>query len=106
MRKLPSREKIIEYWFPILVRMGLEIDDELVHRHQCFICANGHGLERAHIKAKCEGGSDDVKNLHILCKKCHFESEFISGKKYWKWYRYRRNVAVYETVRTLIHTHK
>jgi len=106
-RKMPRKQEIADYWLPILQRMGLEIDNELSLNIQCFTCGRyGPKLERCHIRARCEGGSDEVKNLHILCGSCHEESEFLNGKKYWKWYRHKRTVGFYEVLKqdTAIHS--
>lgn len=100
-RGMPNRREIINYWLPILTRMGLEIDDELARVDQCFICgAYGPKLERAHIKALCNGGSNSVKNLHLLCASCHHESELFEGKKYWLWYRCARKHKPAEVLRS------
>ena len=41
--------------------------------------------ERCHIQAKVNGGTDTVKNLHLLCKDCHKDSEFLEDLDYFKW---------------------
>ena len=88
---MPKKNTIAEYWNPILIRIGLEVDYELQNNIQCFTCGKtDQRLERAHIKAKCNGGSDSVKNLHVLCRGCHDESEFYEGDIYWRWYKYKR----------------
>lgn len=59
---------------------------------QCFACGsvgNGYCLERSHIVPLNEGGDNSASNLHILCKKCHLESEYYIGESYWVWYRYK-----------------
>jgi len=50
----------------------------------CGVSANTN-LERAHILAKSVEGSDDICNLHMLCKTCHKESENLYGLEYWCW---------------------
>jgi len=105
-RKMPSKQAIADYWNPILLRIGLEIDWELSNHIQCFTCGRyGPKLERAHIKARCNGGGDEVKNLHILCAGCHHESEFYEGETYWKWYRHKRLVEFGNTIKQFLAIH-
>jgi hypothetical protein len=80
-RKMPSQKKIFEHWQNI-------IDD--INYQQCFACSSldTKRLERAHILARCSGGSDTVDNLHLLCRYCHISSETVSGKAYWQWFKH------------------
>ena len=60
------------------------------HKRYCFACGPFAGsakrvCQRSHILAVCDGGTDDVDNLHMLCDKCHSMSEFLSGNEYWQW---------------------
>lgn len=88
---MPKKKEIVNFWYPIFCDMGLEMDDELLRHYQCFVCAvHGPKLERAHIKALCDGGSNDVRNLHMLCASCHHESEMYSGRGYWAWFHQAR----------------
>tara|TARA_R110001632_G_C11055015_1_gene385116 strand:- start:33 stop:488 length:456 start_codon:yes stop_codon:yes gene_type:complete len=82
-RKMPSRKDIFYFWEN---KMKKACSD-----NTCFKC----GLisfddkiivvERCHIVPVCEGGSDDLDNIHLLCYSCHKESEVYSGKKYNLW---------------------
>lgn len=88
-RKMPSRSKIIDYWVAgagadILNSHGIELYNETDYEN-CFACGDGSMVERCHILARCEGGSDTVDNLHLLCQSCHKKSEYFSGETYWKW---------------------
>ena len=80
-RNMPSQKKIFEYWESRL---------DSIYPQQCFACSSldTTRLERAHIFARCDGGSDKVDNLHLLCRHCHVSSETISGEKYWQWFKY------------------
>ena len=73
MRKsLPSKKKILEYWIkedPYLVKR-----QSSEYEYHCFCCGRS-GVERAHIIPHCQGGSEDVSNLHLLCTSCHFITE-------------------------------
>ena len=57
----------------------------------CFACGTERPLERAHILARCEGGSDEVSNFHLLCGFCHRQSEFKHGADYLEWFRTKKN---------------
>jgi hypothetical protein len=92
-RKMPNHNRVLSYWSDELVRMGKFQDGELREhstqagrRGLCFACGWERPLERAHIHAKCEGGSDEVDNLHLLCHSCHRHTEFLSGGSYWEWF--------------------
>ncbi len=42
----------------------------------CFCCGDHRdNLEKAHIIPVSSGGSDNVDNIHILCKSCHLRTE-------------------------------
>jgi hypothetical protein len=71
-RKMPSRKAIASFW-----------NDELGYNNgnNCFACHWGGALERCHITARHNGGSDGVENLHVLCQACHDDSEAIEGKR-------------------------
>jgi hypothetical protein len=43
----------------------------------CFACGFKNGTERAHIKAKCDGGADTENNLFLLCRRCHISQETV-----------------------------
>jgi hypothetical protein len=36
------------------------------------------------------GGSDQISNIHLLCPFCHEMSEYLSGLKYWRWFKNQR----------------
>ena len=75
-RKMPSRNAIAAFWSDKL---------DYIDSENCFACHWGGGLERCHITARCNGGSDNVDNLHVLCLECHKASEHIEGKEYFAW---------------------
>ena len=56
----------------------------------CWRCGKIGYVERAHINPRCEGGSDSVDNLHLLCRVCHTESEGMTSFKpnslYYEWF--------------------
>lgn len=96
-RKYVSVQKVKKFWASKLVElekfdsihevMETSISDEDgEERHLCFACGRGGPVERAHILARCEGGSDGVENIHLLCHQCHVLSELLSGDHYWRWF--------------------
>jgi len=78
-RNMPSRKRIVSFWQDKL--------DGATYEDSCWKCGYDRGtMERAHIKAVIDGGSDDVSNLHLLCKNCHLDSEIYSGDAYYFWF--------------------
>ena len=87
MPKLPDKDEIREWWAKWLaVRGKFDSVHEATEDDYCFACGFKARTERAHIKASVEGGSDDVKNLHLLCPDCHRQSERLSGYEYYEWF--------------------
>lgn len=93
----PSIKKIHDYWKSgdgqkMLISYGIEIldqrklDGEKVFA--CFACGRSE-VERCHIVASVNGGPNDESNLHLLCPRCHVESETIQGEHYWRWLKYQ-----------------
>ena len=84
-RVMPTEEAIRKFWVDELWRKkGFDSKDEFLERGTCFACGMD-GNERAHIKARSAGGSDDVSNIHILCGVCHKDSEYLDGGRYLSW---------------------
>ena len=54
--------------------------NELLHKYKfsCAKCGSKNKLEIDHIKPVSKGGTDDMNNLQILCKKCNCSK----GNKY------------------------
>ena len=46
-----------------------------IRLHKCFICSIIKHLTVHHIKPKCKGGKDNLKNLMVLCEEHHKEVE-------------------------------
>jgi len=92
-RRYVSPRVIRRHWAPLLwERKGYDSVAEFLEPGVCFACGccgagNKEGnLERAHIVPRCEGGSDAVENLHLLCSPCHQDSEWLKGDGYWRWF--------------------
>jgi hypothetical protein len=79
-----------KYWFDVLYDDNSEFLQEWAAKkftHICFACGSEVGTQRCHIVPKSLGGSDMVDNLHLLCKECHLESEFLENEKvYFRWF--------------------
>jgi hypothetical protein len=96
---MPSKRHIAEYWVErILDKYGdkFSLDWYIEKRYNtkivdmCFACTFTSKTERAHILPVCEGGNNSVQNIHLLCKSCHVESEYLSGDAYWRWFKNKR----------------
>ena len=92
-RKMPSGRAVVNFWKAELERLGkadqVELSACLSQKPLegiCFACGWIEELEKAHITARCEDGSDSVENIHLLCRRCHFTSERLSGGDYWNWF--------------------
>ena len=89
-RKMPTHAAVYHFW-----RInGCEFVGD--NRRQCFMCGweapKGLNLERAHILPRCEGGSDELSNLHLLCHVCHRLTEYLVPRdRYWKFFRLYRH---------------
>jgi len=88
-RRNISRNKVYKYWEENTDKLGpLPSGICAIWSDSCFACGNNRYLEVCHIVPRVFGGSDDASNLHILCKRCHGESEAL--KAYWLWLRWKR----------------
>jgi hypothetical protein len=91
IRNMPYVADIYKYW-----QDEYELSEWTRGRHSkttraevaaCFACGKQGRLDRAHILAKCDGGTDTVENLHLLCRCCHVHQEVIcstpAGRQKW-----------------------
>ena len=95
-RNMPSKLKILNYWKVLYKKKCLT--EEI-----CFKCGYDGYVERAHITSVYSGGSDDVSNLHLLCKNCHNDSEAWEYDVYHLWFDYE-NKNRYEFITHLTMT--
>lgn len=72
---MPSRKRVFNYWQMKNHCLTTKFIDQ--DENTCFACGRTSGIERAHLVAKVNKGSDTVDNLHLLCKSCHFKLEGI-----------------------------
>jgi hypothetical protein len=86
---MPKPKAIIDFWADRLV--DIDIEEFALTWESCFVCGAVSKLERSHILSLCDGGTNTVDNLHLLCRQCHDESEPLSGEAYWRWYKQKRN---------------
>ena len=93
---MPKKTAIKNYWEKWLVEQG-KFDSiiEVLEADYCWACGfigetdKDDWTERAHIKARIEGGLDAVENLHLLCSSCHVSSELLDGQDYFNWFKAR-----------------
>jgi 5-methylcytosine-specific restriction endonuclease McrA len=78
-----KRGGVVKHWRPKLAAMGktFEVDHDV-----CFACGTRGSMERAHILPHVLGGSCEPENIHLLCPKCHDESESLHGEDYFLWF--------------------
>ena len=98
IRKMPSTLQIAKYWQPLLKKQK-PIFAAYGEKNVCMACqAPSLTIQRAHIKAKSNGGADFVENLHNLCQSCHQYSEYLDGEKYWIWFNKRSVIDSFTTL--------
>lgn len=83
----PNKQLICNHWISFLLQNKKAAHKSFIYETACFACGcvTKH-LDRAHIKPVISGGSNTVENLHLLCKICHKESEFLEDADYWQWF--------------------
>lgn len=67
---MPSPKAVVTYWQRRLLRWE-RFDSAEEIKGCCFLCGFNRPLERAHIVALCESGSNRPGNILLLCRKCH-----------------------------------
>lgn len=82
-----SHAEIVDYWACNQSECGLAVDwaeaDKL-----CWRCAQGRQLQRCHIVPRALGGSEEPRNLVLLCGQCHAEAPNVADPDFmWKWLR-------------------
>ena len=99
-RKMPRPSDVLSYWGPTLVELGKfdegeaeEYISDSPQRGLCFACGFYRPLDRCHIEPRVSGGTDEVSNLHLLCRWCHRLSEGYQGDEYWRWLKGQSMVA-------------
>ena len=91
----PSKEAIKAAWSFYLIDLGKfdsltelwepQVDPDGSGRDFCWGCGMLERVERAHIDAHMEGGSNEVWNYNLLCPECHRTSEMVQGARYMEW---------------------
>lgn len=102
---MPKKIDILEFWaerilkeYPDKYHMDIyfepQTDDDKSYKEYnhwrtsvCFACGSHIGTERCHILPVNQGGNNKLDNLHLLCKECHLESEYLHGTVYWEWFK-------------------
>lgn len=99
-RGMPSHARLRKHWAPILCKAkGYDSCEEFLEADYCFACgflddsgsANGAvripTTHRAHIKSLSSGGTNNLENIHLLCRWCHKASEGLGDRdRYWAWF--------------------
>jgi len=95
---MPTQRSIREFWGNTSLWRFKNFDSrfEFMEDDYCFACGftNGEGkTERSHIVALSLGGSNQCENLHLLCSRCHIDSENLGmpandthQASYWRWF--------------------
>lgn len=89
---MPTRERVAAAWSFFLVDLGKREDVHHGAELLCFACGFDRELERAHIVAHIDGGTEGVENLHLLCDACHRSSEHLDGDTYDEWLSARQPI--------------
>ena len=71
---MPSKLDILKHWYAKYYYLDSESPS-------CFVCNVEENLERAHLIPKSLGGTNDVDNLVLLCRKCHANAPNIAISK-------------------------
>ena len=104
-RRMPSEKSIRRYWADtdLWQKKGYDSQEEFVYSNSCFACGrfSNFSLEKAHITPRVNNGTDAVDNIHMLCIKCHTDSEYLEGDQYWQWL-YSRNIIAMMTSRAIL----
>lgn len=95
---MPTQRVIRDFWSNTSIWRfkGFDSRAEFLEGDYCFACGFTNGeskTERAHIVPLSAGGSNECENLHLLCGRCHIDSELLGSPsgdpfqaKYWRWF--------------------
>ena len=99
--KLPPKKVIYDYWkeSPLMDSLNFQAFDG--ENKSCMACGSKGSIDRAHIVAKCSGGSFQPSNIHCLCQICHKLSEHLEGVDYWLWIAIKSKLYSYGTDMTI-----
>lgn len=99
--RLPSKKVIYNYWSESPLSDSLNTQAFDGEMNKCMACGNKGNIDRAHIVAKCNGGSFQPSNIHCLCQICHKLSEHLEGTDYWLWIAIKSTLYSYGTDMTI-----
>ena len=89
---MPTRAAIKRYWLDTSIwRFKCYGKKDLERYNICFACGmeSDYNLDRAHIVPLMYGGTNECDNLHLLCKMCHRDSEYMdddNAVEYYEWF--------------------
>lgn len=82
-----THREIVDYWSRNQDECGLSVD-WAESEGLCWRCAQGRQLQRCHIIPRALGGSEEPRNLVLLCAQCHAEAPNVADAEFmWKWLR-------------------
>ena len=88
-RSVPSskKNKLRGFWRNSPLNIYFNEDWDATEKSCCACGSEGISIDAAHINSadKKRDDYDDLKNMHLLCRLCHTESELIMGTAYWAW---------------------
>ena len=96
---MPTKKQIINYWERFLIE-----NDRYIHKDYdyCWACGSVHKIQRCHLIAKSENGSDEVNNIILLCADCHNKTEnfsaihtinYILSTEFIDWWKHLENIS-------------
>ena len=107
---MPNKKQILFFWADTLIndygKYRMDVVHDYDHLHEatetCMACGTRGITERAHIIPSVNGGSNELKNLHLLCRECHLESEhFDTNELYFEWFKYKNELPSGSHIRQL-----
>lgn len=82
-----NHAEIAEYWASQQDECGLSVDWAEAEK-LCWRCAHRRNLQRCHIIPRALGGSEEPRNLVLLCGQCHSEAPNVADPEFmWTWLR-------------------
>ncbi len=82
-----THREIVDYWSRNQDECGLAVDWAEAET-LCWRCAQGRQLQRCHIIPRALEGSEEPRNLVLLCAQCHAEAPNVADPEFmWTWLR-------------------
>jgi hypothetical protein len=82
-----THREIVDYWLEHQDECGLSVDWADAEK-LCWRCAHARNLQRCHIVPRSLEGSENPRNLVLLCAQCHAEAPNVADPEFmWVWLR-------------------